>query len=129
MALNAGPDCYLAETNWPLGGGRIAPWLSVTVKLIAAMFLALASAVAQISMQRPGLTGVPQGRKLTAPAQQPPVTLTADEEKRLNTVIKHMKRKDRKRLAAALQKMNPQQRQQLLASLKRQLAQTAKSKK
>ena len=97
----------------------------MTVKLIAAVFLALAPAAAQISMQRPGLTGVPQGRKLTAPAQRP-VTLTADEEKRLNTAIKHMKRKDRKRLAQALQKMTPQQRQLLLVSLKKQLAQTPK---
>jgi len=80
-------------------------------------------------MQRPGITGVPQGRKLTAPVQQPATTLTPDEEKRLNNVIRHMKRKDRKRLAAALQKMTPQQRQQLLASVKKQLAQTAKSGK
>jgi len=61
--------------------------------------------------------------------RQRPVTLTADEQKRLNAVIKHMKRKDRKRLAQALQQMTPQQRQQLLASVKRQLAQTAKNGK
>jgi hypothetical protein len=89
-------------------------------------FIALAtglcpSAAAQISMQRPGLTGVPQGRKLTAPAAKPPVALTAEEQKRLTTVIKHMKGKDRKKLAAALQKMTPQQRQQLLASVKQQM--------
>jgi hypothetical protein len=97
--------------------------VGVSVKFIAGMlFAALVPAGAQISMQRPGITGVPQGRKLTARTQAP-ATLTADEERRLNTVIKHMKRKDRKKLAAALQKMTPQQRQQLLVSLKRQLAQ------
>jgi hypothetical protein len=97
---------------------------------IAVAFIALAigvcpSAAAQISMQRPGLTGVPQGRKLTGPAAKPPVALTADEQKRLSAVIKHMKAKDRKKLALALQKMTPQQRQQLLASVKQQLAKPA----
>lgn len=97
--------------------------LSVTVKAIL-VALALATGLcAQISMQRPGITGIPQARKQTAPPQVPPATLTADEEKRLNTVIKHMKRKDRKKLAQALQKMTPQQRQQLLRSVKQQLAQ------
>lgn len=72
-------------------------------------------------MGRPGLTGVPQGRKLTAPVQKPQAGLTADEQKRLSATIKHMKPKARKKLAAALQKMTPQQRQQLLASVKQQL--------
>lgn len=96
----------------------------MTVKLILAA-LALATGLsAQISMQRPGITGIPQARKQTAPTKAPPaVTLSADEEKRLNTVIKHMKRRDRKKLALALQKMTPQQRQQLLLSVKQQLAQ------
>jgi DNA-directed RNA polymerase specialized sigma24 family protein len=98
--------------------------LSVTVKPILAVLALATGLCAQISMQRPGITGIPQARKQTAPAQAPPVaTLTADEEKRLNTVIKHMKRKDRKKLAQALQKMTPQQRQQLLRSVKQQLAQ------
>jgi DNA-directed RNA polymerase specialized sigma24 family protein len=100
---------------------------SVTAKLIAATILAalsVAPATAQISMQRPGITGLPQARKKTAPTQAPPaVTLNADEEKRLDKVIKHMKRKDRKKLAQALQKMTPQQRQQLLRSVKQQLSQ------
>jgi hypothetical protein len=97
----------------------------VTVKFIAGMiFATLLPAGAQISMQRPGITGIPQGRKLTANKQSAPATtLTADEGKRLNTIVKHMKRKDRKKLAAALQKMTPQQRQQLMVSVKRQLAQ------
>lgn len=98
--------------------------LSVTVKPILAALALAAGLSAQISMQRPGITGVPQGRKMTARTQAPPAaTLTADEEKRLNKVIKHMKRKDRQKLAQALQKMTPQQRQQLLRSVKQQLAQ------
>jgi hypothetical protein len=83
--------------------------------------------LAQISMQRPGITGIPQARKQAPPSQaaQAPVTLTAEEQKRLDAVIKHMKRKDRKKFAAALQKMTPQQRQQLLANVKKQLAKDA----
>lgn len=99
----------------------------MTLKLIVPlMFAALAAspAFAQISMQRPGITGVPQGRKMSAPTQAPAaVSLTAGEQQQLITAIKHMKRKDRKRLAMALQKMTPQQRQQLLLSVKKQLAQ------
>jgi len=93
--------------------------------IVAALALAAGlgqPATAQISMQRPGITGIPQSKKAAAPTQA--VTLTADEQKRLNTVIKHMKPKDRKRLSAALQNMTPQQRQQLLASVKKQLAQS-----
>jgi hypothetical protein len=115
------------ENTWPVSGWRVASIASVTVQLIVATLLAalsVAPATAQISMQRPGITGIPQTRKKTAPTQAPPaVTLNADEEKRLNKVIKHMKRKDRKKLAQALQKMTPQQRQQLLRSVKQQLAQ------
>jgi hypothetical protein len=111
--------------------GRVK-WYAMEVGLlIGTMIAALAlaaglcsPAAAQISMQRPGITGIPQGKKLAAPAQS--TTLTADEQKRLSTVIKHMKPKDRKRLAKALQKMTPQQRQQLLASVKKQLAQPTK---
>jgi hypothetical protein len=79
-------------------------------------------AAAQISMQRPGLTGVPQGRKLTAPTVKPQQGLTADEQKRLAAVIKHMSPKQRRKFAKAVQKMTPQQRQQLVASVKQQLA-------
>ena len=108
-----------------VSGHRLALWLSVTVKPILAALALAAGLSAQISMQRPGITGIPQARKQTAPAQTPPAaaTLTADEEKRLDKVIKHMKRRDRKKLAQALQKMTPQQRQQLLVSVKKQLAQ------
>jgi hypothetical protein len=131
-AVDAHAGSYLAEILASASGVRNASRLSVTVKLIAGTVLAVfAVTAAQISMQRPGLTGVPQGRKMTA-RPQAPVTLTEAEQKQLNTAIKHMKRKDRKRLAEALQKMSPQQRQQLLASVKRQLAQggaTAQGKK
>jgi hypothetical protein len=90
-----------------------------TVILLAA--LSGLPCAAQISMNRPGMTPAPKQR--TAPKQSAaPATLTADEQKRLQAVIKHMKPKDRKRLAQALQKMTPQQRQQLLASVKQQLA-------
>jgi hypothetical protein len=103
--------------------------LTVTVKPIFAVLVFAAGLSAQISMQRPGITGIPQARKQTAATQAPPpATLTADEGKRLNTVIKHMKRKDRKKLAKALQKMTPQQRQQLLRSVKKQLAQQGTGK-
>jgi hypothetical protein len=83
-----------------------------------------APAAAQISMQRPGITGIPQGKKSAVPAAKPaaPASLTADEQKRLTTIIKHMKPKDRKKLSKALQNMTPQQRQQLLMNLKQQLA-------
>jgi hypothetical protein len=94
---------------------------------IAAITFVFGPAVdAQISMQRPGITGIPQTKKQAAPAKsapaQPSASLTADEQKRLSTVIKHMKPKDRRKLAKALQKMTPQQRQQLIASVKQQLA-------
>ena len=88
---------------------------------------------AQISMQRPGITGVPQGKKQAVPGRgapaKPSATLTADEQKRFTTIVKHMKSKDRKKLAAALQKMTPQQRQQLVANVKKQLAKTAPAAK
>jgi hypothetical protein len=83
------------------------------------------TAAAQISMQRPGLTGVPQGRKMTAPATtttKPQAGLTADEQKKLSEVIKHMSPKQRRKLAAALKKMTPEQRKQLVMSVKQQLA-------
>jgi hypothetical protein len=101
-----------------------------TIAAALALFAGLSQpAAAQISMNRPGITGIPQGKKSAAPTQnsvRPAATLTADEQKRLNTAIKHMKSKDRKKLAAALQKMTPQQRQQLLVSVKQQMAQTKK---
>jgi len=100
--------------------GRVK-WSIAALALVAGLCSPVG---AQISMQRPGITGVPQGKKLAAPTQA--TTLTAGEQKQLSTVIKHMKSKDRKRLAAALQKMTPQQRQQLLASVKKQLAQPQK---
>jgi hypothetical protein len=81
-------------------------------------------AAAQLQMPHPTFSGKPP-RKVAAPAQPAPKaspTLTADEQKRLNDVVKHMKPKDRKKLAAALQKMTPQQKQQLLASVKKELA-------
>ncbi len=94
------------------------------IRMFVAMAIFCLSAAAQLQMPHPGFSGPPP-KKLAAPAQ--PVapkatTLTADEQKRLSEVIKHMKPKDRKKLAAALQKMTPQQRQQLLASVKQQLA-------
>lgn len=94
------------------------PVLAMIVVVITAF-----TAAAQISMQRPGITGIPQARKGSTPKQSP-TTLTGDEQKRLATIIKHMKPKDRKKLAQALQKMTPQQRQQLLASVKQQLNKT-----
>jgi hypothetical protein len=81
---------------------------------------------AQLSMQRPGITGIPQARKSAAAARSA-TTLTPGEQKRLATVIQHMNPKDRKKLAKALQKMTPQQRQQLVASVKQQLGQAKKS--
>jgi hypothetical protein len=95
-------------------------FIGTIVAVTALMAAWCPAAPAQISMQRPGLTGVPQGRKLSAPKQSP-AKLTGDEQKRLAAVIKHMKPKDRRKLAKALQKMTPQQRQQLLASVKQQL--------
>jgi hypothetical protein len=78
---------------------------------------------AQISMQRPGITGIPQGKKSATPARPAaPATLTVDEQKRVTAMIKHMKPKDRKKLSKALQNMTPQQRQQFLMNLKQQLA-------
>ena len=101
--------------------------------IIGAILTALSMAVslgspasAQISMQRPGITGLPTAKKQAAPAQSAKA-LTPDEQKRLAAVINHMKPKDRKKLAKALQKMTPQQRQQLLASVKQQLSQARKA--
>jgi hypothetical protein len=87
--------------------------------LVLAMIFCLPAA-AQIQMPRPGSSGPPP-KKAAAPTQRT-TTLTADEEKRLSEIIKHMKPKDRKRLSQALQKMTPQQKQQLLAAVKKQLA-------
>jgi len=101
---------------------EVGPIIGMIVVAFALATGLCSPAAAQISMQRPGITGIPQARK--QPAAAPPTTLTADEQKRLSTVIKHMKPKDRKKLAKALQKMTPQQRQQLVASVKKQLAQT-----
>jgi hypothetical protein len=91
------------------------------IGLIVAIAAFCPAAPAQISMQRPGITGVPQARKGSTLAKAP-AALTADEQKRLAAIIKHMKPKDRKKLAKALQTMTPQQRQQLLANVKQQLA-------
>ena len=104
-------------------------WYALGVALAIAIGLGQPAA-AQISMNRPGMTPVPPPKKVAAPSKAAqPTTLTNDERKRLNVMIKHMKPKERKKLAAALQNMTPQQRQQLLASVKRQLAQTpAKSR-
>jgi hypothetical protein len=104
----------------PLCDRMSRPFIGTIVALTALMAAWCPAAAAQISMQRPGLTGVPQGRKLSAPKQSP-AKLTDDEQKRLAAVIKHMKPKDRRKLAKALQKMTPQQRQQLLASVTQQL--------
>jgi hypothetical protein len=101
---------------------EVGPIIGAIVAALALATGVCSPAAAQISMQRPGITGIPQARKQPAPA--PPATLTADEQKRLSAVVKHMKPKDRKKLAQALQKMTPQQRQQLVASVKKQLAQT-----
>jgi hypothetical protein len=94
----------------------------------AGLFLALClPAAAQLQMPHPTFSGRPP-KKVAAPAQpapKPNATLSADEQKRLNDVIKHMKPKDRKKLATALQKMTPQQKQQLLASVKKELAKPA----
>ena len=106
--------------------GRMSrPIFGIAIAALVAAFCPAADA--QISMQRPGITGIPQGKKqVSAPTHaapaQPSASLTADEQKRLSTVIKHMKPKDRRKLAKALQKMTPQQRQQLIASVKQQLA-------
>jgi hypothetical protein len=111
--------------------GRMSrPILGIAIAAIAFVFCPAASA--QISMQRPGITGIPQGKKqVAAPTKSAPAqtsaSLTADEQKRLSTVIKHMKPKDRRKLAKALQKMTPQQRQQLIASVKQQLAKERQS--
>src|SRR5262245_13895813 len=104
-------------------------WYALEVAVAIAIGL-VHPAAAQISMNRPGMTPVPPAKKVAAPTKPAPsTTLTADEQKRLNAIVKHMKPKDRKKLAAALQNMTPQQRQQLLASVKKQLAQTpAKSR-
>jgi hypothetical protein len=101
--------------------GRVK-WCALEIALVIGIAIAAAPpAAAQISMQRPGLTGIPQGKKKTAPVQSS-TALTQDEEKRLTAVIHHMSPKQRRKLNQALKKMTPQQRQQLLASVKQQLA-------
>jgi hypothetical protein len=100
---------------------EVGPRIGMIVAALALATGLCSPAMAQISMQRPGITGIPQGKKPAAPAQS--TALTADEQKRLSVIIKHMKPKDRKKLAKALQTMTPQQRQQLVASVKKQLAQ------
>jgi hypothetical protein len=132
---------HLIETTAALDGLSVALPVRMTVKWYALdvapvigtalAALALAAALcfpvhAQISMQRPGITGIPQGRK-QAPPSQSPASLTADEQKRLTAIINRMKPKDRKKLVKALKKMTPQQRQQLLVALKQQLAQAKKN--
>jgi hypothetical protein len=101
---------------------EIGPLIGTIVAALALATGLCSPAAAQISMQRPGITGIPQARK--QPPTAPQTSLTADEQKRLSAIIKHMKPKDRKKLAKALQTMTPQQRQQLVASVKKQLAQT-----
>jgi CelD/BcsL family acetyltransferase involved in cellulose biosynthesis len=91
--------------------------------IVAAVALS-APAAAQISMGRPGLTGVPQGRKMTAPAKpQPQEALTADEQQRVAALIKRMSPKQRRKFNRAVKRMTPQQRKQLIANIKQQFAQ------
>ena len=92
----------------------------MSIRSVLLTILLCLPAAAQISMPHAGLNGPPP-KKVAAPAH-PSATLTADEQKRLSEVIKHMKPKDRRKLAKALQQMTPQQRQQLLVSVKQQLA-------
>lgn len=124
------PRCIQLKGMTEPDGPRLAPIYCMNIRRVMAVAVAAIAfvialcpvAAAQISMQRPGLTGVPQGRKLTAPAIKPQQGLTADEQKRLSAVIKHMSHKQRRKFAKAVQKMTPQQRQQLVASVKQQLA-------
>ncbi len=97
------------------------------VKWYASLFAAIAlsmPAAAQISMQRPGITGIPQARKGKPPAKpQAQQGLTADEQKRLATLINHMTPKQRRKFSKAVKRMTPQQRQQFIANVKQQWAQ------
>jgi hypothetical protein len=103
---------------------NVRPVIGIAVAAIVLVAGFCLPAAAQISMQRPGLTGVPQGRKSTTPGTKPQEGLTPDEQKKLSAVIKHMSPKQRKKLAKAVQKMTPAQRKQLVASVKQQLAKT-----
>jgi hypothetical protein len=105
---------------------EVGPIIGLILTALAMAASLGSPASAQISMQRPGITGLPPAKKQAAPAQSA-TTLTPDEQKRLSGLIHHMKPQDRKKLAKALQKMTPQQRQQLLASVKQQLAQVKKA--
>lgn len=80
---------------------------------------------AQISMQRPGLTGVPQGRKATAAPPTPTANFTPDEQKRFVDMVNRMPPKARKKLNKIVKHMTPEQRKQLVALLKKQMAQKA----
>lgn len=99
------------------------------VKWYAPFFAAVAfsmPAAAQISMQRPGITGIPQARKGTVPAKpqsQSQAGLTADEQKRMAALINHMTPKQRRKFSKAVKHMTPQQRQQFIANVKQQWAQ------
>lgn len=95
-------------------------WYALAVAAVALS----APATAQISMNRPGLTGVPQGRKLTSAAKpRPQEGLTADEQKRMSVLIKSMTPKQRRKFTKAVNHMTPQQRKQFIAGVKQQFAQ------
>ena len=99
---------------------RVKWYALVLGSIIGTMALSM-PATSQISMQRPGLTGVPAGRALAAPAK-PGTAWTPEEQERLAQMLSRMSPKERKKLAKALKHMTPAQRLQFHATLKQQLA-------